>query len=187
MPALVWEVQVAGSASDLAHLSRWFRGPPTVVWFDERDLCYLVGDDSFQQLEESSEVWVAAGEVLAVLSGVLKLIRNADETLKTGAVYLRHPDGRRDVFVSLTPAAIRLEAGEAVACVTSKDGRTVMLSSPSSPTRSLATAARTDLLVSKALRLYGSDGSSWVGLYRVHEVIEEDVGDERRMLRRAWG
>lgn len=35
--------------------------------------------------------------------------------------------------------------------------------------------------------LAAPDHKSWVGMYRIHEVIEADVGSERALIKRDWG
>ena len=48
--------------------------------------------------------------------------------------------------------------------------------------------AKTDTSVAKVMRLIAApDHKSWVGMYRIHEVIEEDVGGEYKLQSRDWG
>ena len=32
-----------------------------------------------------------------------------------------------------------------------------------------------------------NDAQTWVGMYRIHEVIEHDLGGEHSMRKRGWG
>lgn len=46
--------------------------------------------------------------------------------------------------------------------------------------------AHSDAAVERAMRLFAADSASWVGLYRILEVVEEDVGGEKRLTRLGW-
>lgn len=187
MPSTVWEVQIGGRASDLEHLSRHFTSPPIVVTRDDRDSCYLLRSESFSSLSEPNAVRDAATSLLAVLSGALTFVRGSDEPLRSGAIYLRHPDGRRDVFLLLEGVAARTEVGDVSVSVTDRNVVVREIIPPPQPTLSLTSAALSDASISKALRLLGSDANTWVGLYRLHEVVEADVGGEHQMLKHGWG
>jgi hypothetical protein len=187
MPTTIWEVQISGRASDLDHLCRHFTAPPVVVTKDDRDSCYLLQSASFRSLSEPNAVRDAATSLLAVLSGALTFVRGSDEPLQSGAVYLRHTDGHRDIFVLLEGITIRTEVGDIGASITNCDGAVREVTPPPRPTVSLTRAALSDAAISKALRLLGSDANTWVGLYRLHEVVEADVGGEHQMVKRGWG
>lgn len=186
--ATTWEVRIQGRASDLAHLARYFTGPEITVRKDERDNCYLLQLASFSALLDSNAVLNAAQESLPVLSGVLKLVRNSDEPLRAdGAVYRRAPDGRRDVFMHIQETLkIKVEMGDVELRVTDAQG---VVREVAPPPRSVAAArlAFADAAVARVLRLLATDAEDWVGLYRLHEVIEADVGGEHEMVKHGWG
>ncbi len=187
MTTTAWEVQIGGRASDLEYLSRHFTSPPIVVTKDDRDSCYLLRSESFGTLSEPNAVRDTANSLLAVLSGALGFARSSDEPLRSGAIYLRHLDGRRDVFLLLEGIAARMEVGDLSVSIIDRHGAVLKIAPPAQPTVSLVSAALNDKAISKALRLLGSDANTWVGLYRLHEVVEADVGGEHRMLKNGWG
>ena len=48
--------------------------------------------------------------------------------------------------------------------------------------------AATDAAVAKVLRLMAADDAyTWVGMYRIHEVIEHALGGETPMKKMEWG
>lgn len=100
-----WEVQIRGALSDMEHLARHFTSAHASVFRDERGDSYLYHSDAFEACETSEEVLETADDNLAVLSGILKFVRDSHETVLTGAVHKRHADGRRDVFVHRTRKA----------------------------------------------------------------------------------
>jgi hypothetical protein len=72
---------------------------------------------------------------------------------------------------------IRMELGEVIVTITDADGKVVTQPSPPPTTLTIAQLAINDSAVAKAMRVMASDGTSWVGLYRIHEVVEDDVGE----------
>jgi hypothetical protein len=45
-----------------------------------------------------------------------------------------------------------------------------------------------DKAIAKVLRLLSaSDAMTWVGLYRIHEVIEDDAGGQHKLEKQGWG
>lgn len=184
-----WQVQIQGSASDLEHLARHFTLPPAIIVKDDRGGGYLYESIAFAACSTSGDVLAVADEELSVLSGVLKLTRDSHEPLHTDAVYRLNSAGGRDVFVHITETLqIRCEVGEITVTVTDSQGNVVTRPSPPPRTVLLAGLATIDVAVAKAMRLLSApDSKSWVGLYRLHEVIEADVGGERALKKRGWG
>ena len=65
------------------------------------------------------------------------------------------------------------------------DGSEVAVESPD-PARSWAKVADKDDTVSKALRLFGEGAKDWVGLYRLLEVVEDDVSGVEKLVDAGW-
>jgi hypothetical protein len=184
-----WQVQINGRASDLDHLARHLTTADSRVIRDATDGGFLYESAAFAACTDSHEVLSIANSHLAVLSGILNVTRSSDQSLGSGAVLRSHADGRRDVFVAiLATAQARIEVGDVTAVTTDASGTVVTLPARSTRTVTLAALAHRDEAVAKAMRLIAAvDFKSWVGLYRVHEVIEADVGSEHALKRRAWG
>jgi hypothetical protein len=130
-----------------------------------------------------------AKDELSVLSGILKLERDAHHNLRYGAVYRQNQNGGCNIFVRISESVhARVEMGEVTAVETDASGN--ILSRPVPPPRSvvLSQLATTDAAVAKVMRLLSAaDVAGWVGLYRIHEVIEADVGGENMLKRQNWG
>jgi hypothetical protein len=185
----LWQVQVQGWASDLEHLARHFTATPFRVSKDERDGGFVCESDSFRACKTSEEVLKLATDELCVLSGVLKMTRDSPESLRTGAVYRRNAAGGRDVFVHIQETLhIRAEIGEVTVTVTDAKGNVITRPAPPPRTVTIFQLAAVDASVAKAMRLLAArDHKSWVGMYRIHEVIEADVGSEHALKERGWG
>lgn len=181
-----WEVQIQGNLSDLEHLARHCTFDYASVFRDEQNDSYLYYSKAFDVCETSEKVLVTADDELAVLSGVLKFVRDSHEPVLTGAVHKSQEDGRRDVFVHIRETLqLRAEIGEVTVTVTDAEGNLVQQLTPPPRTVTISELAIQDAAVTKAMRLFAApDVKTWVGLYRLHEVIEADVGSERLLV---WG
>lgn len=188
-PMWHWEVQIQGGLSDLDHLVRHFAAGHTRVTRDERDDSFLYQSDSFRTCTTSEEVLQIAEGEFAVLSGVLKFARGSRELLRAGAVYKRHSNGSRDVFVHIHDSIqVCVEMGEVTVSVTDAEGNVIHRPSPPPRTVSISALVVRDEAVKRVMRLIAApDANTWVGLYRMHEVIESDVGGERSLKKRGWG
>lgn len=185
----LWQVQVQGWVPDLEHLARHFASTPSRFSKDERDGCFIYESDSFAACQTSEVVLKVANDELCVLSGVLKMTRGSPEPLRSGAVYKRNSAGGRDIFLHIQEALqVHTEFGEAVVTSTDADGNVITKLTAPSKTVTIAQLAATDTSVAKAMRLLAApDHKSWVGMYRIHEVIEADVGSEKALKKRGWG
>jgi hypothetical protein len=184
-----WQVQIQGWASDLEHLARHFASAPGRVVKDERDAGFLYESDTFAACNQSDEVLKLANEELCVLSGVLKIARDSPEPLRPGAVYKKNASGGRDVFVHIYETLhVRAEVGEVTVTGTDRNGNIVTRPTPPPRAVAIAQLAGADTAVAKVMRLLAApDHKSWVGMYRIHEVIEADVGGEHKLKACGWG
>jgi hypothetical protein len=189
MCSSAWQVQIHGWASDLEHLARHFASTPQRIVKDDRDGGFLYESESFEACHKSDDVLKLANDELRVLSGVLKITRDSPESLRTGAVYKSNASGGRDVFVHIQETLnVRVEMGEVTVTATDSEGN--MITRPTPPPRTVAITrlAVADPSVAKAMRLVASpDHKSWVGMYRIHEVIEADIGGEHALKKCGWG
>lgn len=184
------QIQLEGDVRDVKFLAEVFAIGPRKVLRDERGSGYLYESDSFHSCLTSQEVEQLAKSELAILSGILKLERDARDGLKYGAVFRLNPAGGRDVFVSIHESLqVRVEMG-AVTAIVADAACNVVAQPPPPPPRSvlLLRLAATDIAIAKVLRLLSaSDAMTWVGLYRIHEVIEDDVGGQHKLEKQGWG
>lgn len=186
----IWQVQLEGDVRDLNFLAEVFATGPRKVLCDERGPGYLYESDSFHSCSTSEEVEQLAEGELAILSGILKLERDARDGLKYGAVFRLSPTGGRDVFVRIHASVqVRVEMGAVTVVVADAAGNVIAQTAPPPPRSAvLLRLAAGDTAVAKVLRLLSaSDAMTWVGLYRIHEVIEDDVGRQHKLEKQGWG
>ncbi len=100
------------------------------------------------------------------------------------AVYRRHADGKRDIALFFH-AALKVRS-EVTATLSVAGASATALPVRASPVVSLVEQAMRDQSVAKALRLLAGDPNTWVGLYRIHEVIDNDLGGEHALIKKGW-
>lgn len=186
----IWQMQLEGNVRDLQFLAEVVATGPRKVLLDGQGPGYLYESDSFHSCSTSDEVEQIAEVELAVLSGILKLERDARDGLKYGAVYRLNPNVGRDIFVRIRETLeLRVEAGAVTAVVTDAAGNVIAQPAPPPPRSAvLLQLAVGDAAIAKVLRLLSAqDAMTWVGLYRIHEVIEEDVGGQHKLEKQGWG
>lgn len=185
-----WRVQVTGSAPALAHLVKHFTRLPLRFSVGAQPGQLEFESESFGACTTADEVRAIAIREVQILSGVLATDGRSSDALQVGAVFKNRPDGGRDVFVAVTSATLTISGGEITALVTRTDGNgnQVVVDPPPPRTISLTSLALADKNVGKAMRLVtAGDCRTWVGLYRLHEVIESDVGGMHALTARCWG
>lgn len=182
-----WEVDLVGDESDLNHLVKHFTNGPCHIWRDETTGQVLMRVDGFPPNAEARQVQEAASVTVRQLSGVLKVIRGSKTPLQTGGVMQRQANGTRNVFLFAESLAMATCFMEAAVFVRDANGNLVERPSPPPRTLVLAKLMLTDAALAKAMRLRdANDAGTWVGLYRLYEVIKHDVGSERAMVSRGW-
>jgi len=184
-----WQVQIGGLQADLEHLALHFTAPPQRVFQDQGGGGYIYESSGFAPCNAAEEVGSVAEQELVVLSGALKLALRSMEPLKRGAVYRQRSGGGRDVWVFISETIpIRVAGGDVTVTVTGADGKVVTRPSPPPKTLLFAQIAARDPAVAKVLRLQvAPDSDSWVGLYRIYEVIAHDLGGEESFKQVGWG
>jgi hypothetical protein len=90
-------------------------------------------------------------------------------------VHRRREDGKRDTYVFPEPAVIRFRTISPTVKVTHTDG-TVEEFCPADPVRHWAAIALTNDAIAKVFRIFAGGILDWVDLYRIFEIIGEDVG-----------
>ena len=187
--AVQWKVQIQGGESELDYLSRHFSTPQICICMDNESGSHVLCCDTFEPCSTSEAVFHLANEQLVILSGILRLTRDSSQMLRTGAVYRRHADGHREIIVRISEGVqARAECGVLTVSVTDAFGNLVAHQPPPAEHAVvIATLARSDVSVAKAMRLLATDSKDWVALYRMCEVIEADVGGDATFREHCWG
>lgn len=183
-PTPIWQLQLTGDSSDLEHLSENLSSGSLRVLKDLQG--YVLESQNFASCNSSEQVLEKSREHLAILSGILMAARQAPRALGAGAVILKNTDGSGQIFMSFHEELHARDFVDAVVI----DSQGIKVAPPRHVARSvvLLQLALSDPAVAKVLRLLASpDRRTWVGLYRLHEVILEEIGGEKQLERLGWG
>ncbi len=176
-----WEVQLNGDALDLKELSKSLVDDDLRVL--ERNGQYFLESNRFEELTNPEELASLAADILKVLTGAVRLSLGGRTPLHVANTARVRPDGGRDVFVTLSDT-IHARATIGVE-ITRSDGTKEVIH-PAHSVPGWIKLGLTNLNVAKALRLLGTDEHNWVSLYRLYEVIEEDVGGLDKIVNHGW-
>jgi hypothetical protein len=181
---MTWAAQLAGDTSDLSALAQSLTGTEINVFHDGRD--YVLTSDRFTPADDAAVVHQKAESMVALLSGGSRLALDATESIRVGAVYQLHNDGRRDTFIFSEPAVISFRMISPTVRMTYADG-TVKEFHPADPIKQWMALALSNDAVAKVLRILSSGTLDWVNLYRILEIIATDVRGFESIVSNGWG
>jgi hypothetical protein len=145
---------------------------------------FVLRSTQFEPLQTADAVRNKAQEIATAVSGTARLLLGTSQAIAVGAVFMVREDGRRNIFVSLSPATVRLRGALASLVVKRADG-TVETHYPTEPGPGWVQVALQQEVVARALRLRNTGILEWVDLYRLYEVIESDV-PARAIQAKGW-
>lgn len=168
-----WVVTLSGNAHVLEELSKVFNTPDTCIQRDNEH--FVLKSRDWVDFTSCEQVRDHTNEILASLNGAAKLSLGSHSSITIGSISKIHNDGSRHTYVSVkfvaAPATITISAR-----ITRADG-TIEEFHPADPVVTWMDLSQRDANVKRALYLIENDFETWYGLYKVYEVIREDVGD----------
>lgn len=176
-----WQVQITGHPYDLEDV---YENQNSASWSVVKD------DDQFffesvlfNDLEEAGEVRDTAAQIIALINGSAKLRISGFRPIEIGSVSYFDDEGNRRNFVLLQGSISARSRHKATAVVIKPDGSEVK-EEIEQPDRIELTfsLAESDPNVSDALRLYALSELSWGDLYKIYEIIRDDVGGSKELF-----
>ncbi len=185
-----WKVDIRGDLSDLEYLAQTLiTGSTTVTKTTEGDAdLYIYRSSKFDACNDSREVTTIAQPLLSCLTGILFFAKSARTPLTIGSIRKKNAHGGDDTFVGLCEKLV-LHDETGVLSVSSTDKFGNAIPQPVVRPRSavLADLTESEPNIAKAMRLYAAkDANTWTGLYKLLEVIEDDLGGETQLLQTEW-
>lgn len=185
-----WQVEAQGCESDLEHLARHLISTPFRILKNEHDGKFVYESDSFMECQTSEDVLKHADDELSILSGVLKSTHNpSSKPLYSGAVYQCGASGK-SIIIHGKVAELHLRAwmGEITSTDIDIEGNINTNLAPSLRMVTITKLSARDASVAKVMRLLAAQNhKTWVDMYRIHEVILNDIGGEKEMKKLDWG
>ena len=176
-----WMVCIKGDDFDLQELSKSLTSPELCLISEDNE--YYLKSTNFNQLKSTDEVRHKAEEILSLINGASKLVLGTRKPLTMGVALKIKDDGGREGFVFVSETLTLRETFGVVKIL--QDG-TIQEVHQADPIPDWIKVAQGDENVAKVLRLLGNVGYDWVNLYRIYEVMEEDVGGISKITQEGW-
>lgn len=140
---------------------------------------YVLESSAFDSLQEATEVSPSAAKLLSLLNGTAKALDGSYRFVEL-AGHFENEHGLHAVVLGET-VTVRERANVGREMI---DG--VAVSPPASPAKAWPALATANQNVADALRLLGTADLDWVGLYKLLEIVKDDVGGQRRIIDEGW-
>ena len=179
---MTWELEIAGDPWVLEQLSQALQSDD-IKLLSSNATFSLVGR-VFDGIADERDARSIAEEKLSRLSGIAMLTLQLRSPLQITSVTHIDDSGHAKSYITTVHVAT-IETH--MSCVVT-DAQGNVISRDPSP-ESLATSfnlAGLDKSVDKVLRLLGDGDLSWVNLYRLYEIVRDDVGGEKAIASRGW-
>lgn len=176
-----WEVQLIGDKFDLQELSKTLKDPDLRIV--ERGNQYFLESIRFGQLTKLEDVRSVASEMLQILTGATRLSLGGKTPLQIAGIARVRDDGSRDLFVAVSETIL---VRETLNVQLNRSDGTIATSNPADEVPEMVNLGLSDTNVAKSLRLFGATEHDWTSLYRLFEVIEDDVGGIDKIVSHGW-
>src|SRR5688572_5323163 len=168
---MTWSAEIRGHEFDLLSLAESYRGPDLSVDRSPNGSFYLTSA-SFSGLPSALEVRTVAQGLLNQVNGAAKILRGSYEPVELTGQF-RHGETQHAV---VAPDTITIRTRMSSVTLLTDDGH--LPKAPSDESRFLGIAAG-DSSVHEALTLLGTGELDWSRLYKVYEIIRDDLGDQK--------
>ncbi len=176
-----WEVQLTGDKADLTELCKCLTGDELHI--EERNGQFFLRAFRFNNLSTSEEVVSTASDMLTLLTGATRLALGGKTPITVGSVAGMREDGVRNSFLRFTDRVVVRDFITIEICEANGSSK---ICHPAQDVPKLMKLGFSDEQVARALRLFGASEHDWVNLYRLYEVIEDDVRTVDAIVRRGW-
>lgn len=173
-------VQIEGEDADLARLGEALQGAAVTLTLDGET--WVIHSPDIDHAPTPSEAYKTARALIPWLVAMSRVMIGRTVPVAIGDVL---EGDRRHKFVVAETATIRLPAPRVSGIGTADNPASV---APSTPPESLASVAyrlRGDPRIARVITLLG-EPPGWSSLYKVLDVITEDVGSERALKDTGW-
>ena len=176
-----WLVRLKGEKFDLEDLPSLLRSPELTV-IEENGSYYLKSSD-FDSLSLADEVRECVIAIIEMLNDAVKFQIHNFRGVSEDGVTLIEEDGSRRHYAYLKGSITARSKTSANLTVTTSNGTQQVASRPSN-VESLLNLAKDDKAVADALHFFREN--TWISLYKVYEIIRDDVGKEDAIIRDGW-
>jgi hypothetical protein len=176
-----WEVELAGDKADLTELCKCLTNDEPHI--EERKGRFFLQSSSFNNLNTRKEVRSIGSEILMLLTGSTRLALGGKTPFTIGSVHGTGEDGVCTTFLQFVDTVV---VRDFVSVEIHEANGSAKTFHPAQDVPKWIKLGFSDKKVAKALRLFGASKHDWVSLYRLYEVIEEDVQTDDEIVKRGW-
>ena len=176
-----WLVGLKGEKFDLEDLPALLHSPEFAI-VEENGFYYLQSSE-FESLTSADEVREQGTALIEILNGVASLRRDNFRDVSEGNITRVEDDGRRHHYVYVEGTIIMRAKVSADAIVIAPNGTEKKVAQPTN-IKTWIDIAKECKPVADALRFF-RDGT-WGNLYKVFEIIRDDVGGEHAIIEKGW-
>ncbi len=174
-----WMVCIKGEHFVLKELSKSLASPELSVIKEENE--YYLKSRCFNQMSNADEVRNKADELLSLINGASKLVLRARKPIKIhSVVYIGDDSKRKRTYFDL---GLEIPIHSQVSVVVNGVEQEIH---QADPILDWINVAQVNVNVAKVLRLLSNFGYDWVNLYRIYEVIEDDVKGSSKVIQEGW-
>lgn len=178
-----WYVGITGDNFDLEDLSKSLNSPEICITKKGED--YILKSTHFNSLEKEDDVRNKANEILSLINGSAWLVIGMRKPLEEARVCRVNDDGKTKCFVSLS-GSVRFRS-RLTAHLMTKDGEVQEIEiDQAGPIPEFIATSQHEGNVATVLRLLGDHPKDWVNLYRILEVVEDDVEGIPKIVEKGW-
>jgi len=179
-----WAVYVAGEIKLLDEIQRVIEGTQGYGSHKGIDGVYLTSD-KFEELDDPDKIRKTTEKMISRINLCLKLISETRKPISVTGIGKIKPDGSREIFVGITDG-IRFSAS-ATSSITKPDGTVTgdnISTFDHGVLQKIIEIGDADLAVNEAGILLEEQKLDWSTLYKVYEIICNDVGES--LYSKGW-
>lgn len=178
-----WAIQLAGDEVDLNMLAASLDRPELRV--SESGKMYYLESSSFSPSDDAETIYKKGVDLIAFLNGASSLAFGGTRTLELA--YVRHQDNggkvKHIVFPPCATAVIRMIPPTIT--FANSDGEDKVFR-PADDIQKWYSLSTTVPAVYDVCRLLDQDERNWSDLYRILDIVENEVGGRKRIVERKW-
>ena len=175
-----WRVKLKGDEFDLTQLADSMAESEPAITRQNDD--FVLTSKALNAMEDVGAAWKMADELCVHLSGVATLVLSSRKQITASSLALVAPDGTQTAHVRAS-STVRLRS-IATITLTVGDSDPVSIRQADEVAGFLGLAAYEN--VAKVFRLLARHPTSWSDLYKIYELIKEDLGSDSDLIATGW-
>lgn len=177
-----WVIQLSGEKFDLEELPRLFTSEELKV-LEKNGKYYLISNE-FRTFTEASEVLKQAKKFIKLINGAVKISNSKFLSIRIGNVEKIEKNGRHMRYIFAESGTYRIKGSENTILTKSGSNQEEQITKRTFTVESWVMQTKQDKNVAKVLSFWSAEKITWIDLYKILEVIEEDIGC--KVYKRHW-